>query len=288
MNAPIDKLPEVIKAGELANQTYEIALEIKVDSAEMMAIAGDELRGIVTKRKRIEEMRLAITRPMDEAKAKIMDLFRAPTDRLGQAESLLRDEITQYQRIEREKADQLRREAEAKAAAERAELERQRQAALEAERQAQIAQQQADDAARAKADEARRAGDEAAAAAAEAVAHQQREAAQRAAEEAAQRAEEMQQQIELAEIAPPQAVVSIAPKAAGISTTKRWKAEVTDLSALVMAAADKLRAGDTSLLAFLAADTTAINGAARSMRDNLMVPGIRVYAEDGLSVRRAG
>lgn len=259
-----DNYPEVAQAGQLAEQGYNLALAIKVDSPEMYEIAGDELRGIVTRRKQIEELRLSITRPMDAAKARVMDLFREPTDRLGQAESLLRDEMSAYQRAEREKAEALRREAEAKAAAERAEQERQQREAEAAQRKAQ-----------AEAEEARKAGDAEAAAAAEA-----------AAVEAAADAEEAQEQIELADIAPPQPIATIAPKAAGVSTRQNWKAEVIDFKALVLAAAERAKAGDDFLLGFLLPNDKALGMAAKSMQRKLVIPGVRVYAEDVLSVRR--
>lgn len=259
-----DNYPEVAQAGQLAEQGYNLALAIKVDSPEMYEIAGDELRGIVTKRKTIEELRLSITRPMDAAKARVMDLFREPTDRLGQAESLLRDEMSAYQRAEREKAAAAQREAEARAAAERAVQERKRHGAEAAQRKASE-----------EAEAARKAGDTAAAAEAAAV-----EAA------AAAAVEKAQEQIELADIAPPQAIATIAPKAAGVSTRQNWKADVTDFRALVLAAADRAKAGDDFLLGFLLPNDKALGMAAKSMQRKLVIPGVRVYAEDVLSVRR--
>lgn len=256
--------PEVAQAGQLAEQSYSTALAITVDSPEMLDIAGDELRGFVTRRKQMEEMRLAITRPMDAAKAKVMDLFRVPLDRLGQGESLLRDEITRYQRVEREKADAARREAEAKAAAERAEQERIQREAAAAERKA-----------REEAEAARKSGDAKAA-----------EAAEAAAIEAAAAAEEAQEQMGLADIAPPMALATATHKTAGIGNRQNWKAEVTDFKALVLAAADRARAGDDFLLGFLLPNDKALGMAAKSMQRKLVIPGVRVYAEDILSVRR--
>ena len=178
MNEP--NYPEVAQATTIAEQSYELALAVKVDSPEMYEVAGDELRSIVTRRKKIEELRLSLTRPIDEAKRRIMDLFRGPDGRLGQAESLLRDEMTRYQREEREKAEAARREAEAKAAAERAEQER-------IAREAEAARRKAE----AEAAAARKAGDEAAAkAAAEAAAAQRRDE------------EEARERVELADVAP--------------------------------------------------------------------------------------
>lgn len=256
--------PEVAQAGQLAEQSYSIALAITVDSPEMLDIAGEELRGFVTRRKQMEEMRLSITRPMDAAKAKVMDLFRAPLDRLGQGECLLRDEITRYQREQREKAAAEQRAAEARAAAQRAEQERIRREAEAAERQA-----------REEVEAARKAGDAEAAAAAVA-----------AAAVAAAAAEEAQERVELVEIAPPTPLAVVAHKTKGIGTRQNWKAEVTDFKALVLAAAERAKAGDDFLLGFLLPNDKALGMAAKSMQRKLVIPGVRVYAEDILSVRR--
>ena len=256
-----DQLPEVATASQIAQGSYEVALAIEIDSPEMLAIASDELREITGKRKQIEEMRLSLTRPLDESKKRIMDLFRAPTERLEQAEQLLRKGVLTYQQAEREKAEKARREAEAKLAAERAEAERARRDAERAEREAL-----------------------------EAAAHARNEAEREAAEQAAAAAafarDEAAEKLELAEVAP-MPVIAAAPKADGVSTRQTWKAEVTDLRALVLAAAERAQCGDDTLLAFLTPDAKALAGAARSMRNKLAVPGVRVYAEESLTVRRS-
>ena len=257
----LDQMPEVATASQLAQASYDVALAVQIDSPEMLAIAGDELRIFTVRRKKIEELRLSLTRPLDESKKRIMDLFRAPTERLEQAEQLLRKGVLTYQQAEREKAEQLRREAEAKLAAERAQAEQAAREAERAEREAQAA--------------ARNAATEA-----------ERNAAAQAAAEAANAREEAQLQIELAEVAP-MPVIAEPPKPEGISTRQTYKAEVTDLRALVLGAAERAQRGDDSLLAFLMPDTKALAGAARAMRNKLNVPGVRVYPEESLSVRRA-
>lgn len=265
MTTEATNYPEVSKATDMADKAYSIALAVKIDSPEMYGIAGEELRGIVTRRKDIEALRLSLTRPLDESKKRIMAMFKLPQDRLGQAESLLRDEMTAYQRAEREKAESERREAEARARAEREAAERAQREAAEAERKAA-----------AEAEAARKAGDAEAAKAAEEAATAERE-----------RAEAAREQVELADIAPPTAITAKAPKAAGVSTRKTWKAEVQDLRELVIAAAKRAEAGDDFMLGFLEANTKAINAAAKSMQAQLRLPGVRVYAEESLSVRRS-
>ena len=257
----IDQLPEVATASQIAQASYDVALAVQIDSPEMLAIASDELREITGKRKQIEEMRLSLTRPLDESKKRIMDLFRAPTERLEQAEKLLRKGVLTYQQAEREKVEKARREAEAKLAAERAEAERAQREAERAEREAREA-------------------------ALHAATVEEHVAAVEATHQAAAAREEAAEKLELAEVAP-MPVIAAAPKADGVSTRQTWKAQVTDFRALVLGAAERAQRGDETLLAFLTTDTTALAGAARSMRNKLSVPGVRVYAEESLAVRRS-
>ena len=64
------------------------------------------------------------------------------------------------------------------------------------------------------------------------------------------------------------------PKVEGVSQRVSWKAEVTDLGALVKAVA----AGQVPIQA-LKADTVFIGKQARAMREALAYPGVRVYSE---------
>ena len=250
---------EAAQAAQIAESSYEIALNIEIDSAEMLAIASDELREINGKRKQLEELRFTLTRPLDASKKRIMDLFRAPTERLEQAETLLRKGVLTYQQAERAKADAIRRAQELAIAAERAEADRQAREAEDAERAARAAAQAATTAAA-------------------------RHAAQQAAAEAAAAREAAQERVELADSAPA-LLVAQAPKAEGLSTRQTWKAEVTDINALIDAAA---KPGNEHLRAFLIADTKALAQAAKAMRAQARIPGVRIYTEESLAVRRTG
>jgi hypothetical protein len=241
---------EAEQAVKIANDAYEMALAYEIDSNEMLTMAGDELRAIVGRKKQIEELRMSLTRPLDESKKRIMDLFRSPTDRLEQAESLLRKGITAYQQAERAKQEAARREAEEK------------------QRQEREAQRKLEEAARLEAEAARASGDLEAAEAAE--------AAQAVAQEA----------IELADVAPSLPAVE-SQKVVGISSRQNWKAEVLNLGELVQAAAIAISNGDHTLLALLSINTVALNQIAKALKAQANIPGVRVYAEESLSVRSA-
>lgn len=251
-------VPEAAQAVRIADETLAIAKEYSIDSQPMYEAAGEELRDIATKIKKLEETRLSLTRPLDESKRRIMDLFRGPLTTLEQAQGLLKSGMATFHAAEQ---DRIRREREAAEAAARA--ERERLAREQAEAQAAAA----------------RAAEEAAAAAA-AGDHEAAAAAEAAAAEAAEAAEAAQAEAELAEIAPPPAVLAEAPKAAGISARKNWKADVTDLAALVKAAA-----AAPSLLVYLQANTVTINQVAKALKAECRIPGVRVYAEDIIAAR---
>jgi hypothetical protein len=258
--------PEAAKAVKVADQAFEVATAYVIDSPEMYQAAGEELRDIATKAKQIEETRLSLTRPIDEAKRRIMDLFRAPLDRLKSAEEVLRGSMLTWKKQEDARIAREREEAERAAAAARQRIEQERIAAEAAEREA-----------RDKADAALAAGndDEALMAIA-------------AAEDAAAAAEAAAEAAEIAEIAPPVALTATAPKAAGIASRQNWKFEVTSLEQLVAACAgvpvDKLARRE--LLVYLTTDDKAIGGVAKALKAETRIPGVRVYAEDSLAVRR--
>jgi hypothetical protein len=84
------------------------------------------------------------------------------------------------------------------------------------------------------------------------------------------------------EIAAP--VVQVAPavaKAAGEATVTRWKAELVSLPDLIRAAAG----GNQAAASMLAYDSAAGNGFARGTKGAVQVPGLRVYSEQGMSLR---
>lgn len=278
---------ELAQATRIANSAHDLALTLEIDSPAALDIAGEELRRLVARKKEIEELRLSLTRPIDEAKKRIMDLFRAPTDRLAEAEGLLRKGIVTYQVKEREEADRKRREAEAAARAERERLERERQAAEAEERRIREEAAKAERERLAAIERERAAGNEAAAKEAERIAREEAEAAERAAAEARAKADAAQTEIEIADVAP--VLPMIAPaKADGISSRQNWKAECTDLQALVSAAAAASARGDTTLLGYLEPNTKALGQVAKALKGAARIPGVRIYAEESIAVRRAG
>jgi predicted phage tail protein len=178
-----------------------LAMAYEIDSPEMAESAAQDLGEIKGRQKKLDEIRKGMTKPLDEAKARIMDLFRGPTETLQKAESQLKIAIGGWTEKER--------------------------ARIEAERRAQ------EEAARKLAEEQRRIAEEAAAKAKAAEAAGDHVAAIAAEQEAAAATQTAEV---ITHMAP--AVVAAAPKLAGISNSDNWKCECTDLMALVKAVAE--------------------------------------------------
>lgn len=227
---------------------HEAAALRIVDDASYRA-GGEFLVAIAAKRKELQKLRDHLLEPVAEAKRRIDEFLAGPLQALSGAEAELRQQVTDY-RTARE-----REAAAAKAAAIRAAEEK-----AAAERAA-----------------ARRAAEEARAA----LAASNDNAEDRATASAVlARAEEVERVSSV--VRPMVAPTPEPPKAAGISSRMQWSAEVVDLRALLQAALER-----PDLLAYVQANTQAINAHARAAKDAFAVPGCRVIATPTTAVRTA-
>jgi hypothetical protein len=236
----------------------------EIDSADMRDLAARELTKIKTLQKDVDTKRKGITAPIDAAKKAVMDLFRAPTEYLEQAEVLLKGSIQRFDR-----AEEQRRIAEQAVLEEAA---RQERARLEQEAAAR------DAASRAEAAEIQRKADEAAAAG-------KAEDAARLASEAQSRVEQgaaevtMLQQTAMLVSAP----VAAAPRVtAGVSTRKVWKAEISDKLALIRYVAEHPEYVD-----LLDANMPAVNKIVLALKANCPLAGVRVFEDAVIAARAA-
>ena len=271
----LDSPPEVrsIEAATFAphdaQRSLAVAQSYFIDDDDMFEAAGEELRTIVTKARKIDEMRKSITGPMLEAKKRVDDFFRVPLDMLKQAEDALKLGMGGYQRQQQARIEAARREQEAIA-----ERQRQEQARALAEQRAAEAAAQAERdrlaaEAQAKMQEAIATGNATTMAAAE----------QAMAAAAAVQAAPVAQppaQIELAAT-----VVPLAPTAAGVSVRVAWKARVVDKSAFIRAAA-----GRPEIEALLEVNDGALNKFASATGGKAPLAGIIFYEEPVVSARR--
>ncbi len=236
------------------------AHDLSVDDAEQAERAGGILRDLASVRKRADDERLELTKPLREKTAAINANYKAPSAMLDEADKVIRAKLLAYQR------EQARLRAEEQARLD-AEAERQRladEAAREADAAEARAQQEAWAAQqRELAEAAREAGD---AKLAEAAA---------AAGQAADAMGDLQRARSIAPLPVHAPVVAPMPaKQAGIATRKVWGFKVIETSAVPPE--------------FLIVDTAKLrkwmNDEVRAGRWPSM-PGVKFEQEEGLSVR---
>ncbi len=257
------KTPDQDTLNNDAQIVLEVAETYVIDSPLMFAEAGEELKRIKAKSKELNDKRVAITKPLDDAKKAVMDLFRKPVEILSQAELVLKNSIVNYQE---EQARIARLEQQKQAEAQRIERE-----ALEAKARA------AEEAARKEAEELQRKANEAAKNGNEAEAQKMAEQAQLAFQTGQAQANVIAQEAS-AMNAP--VTVAAPSKVSGISMRETWKAEVTDKEALV-----KFIATNPHLLNLVDVNNSAVNQMAKAMKGNLNIPGVRAYAEKSVAAR---
>jgi len=76
---------------------FAASITITVATEEQCSAAGEILQKIKKRLKELDEMRRAITKPLDEAKKKIMTLFKDPTGQLEEIEMKIKKAILDFQ-----------------------------------------------------------------------------------------------------------------------------------------------------------------------------------------------
>jgi hypothetical protein len=84
------------------------AEQFEIVTREHYVESADLLKQIKSKQAALDGLRRSMTRPLDEAKSRIMDLFRPAGERLSQAEDTLKDAMIGFTREQ----ERLRQEAE--------------------------------------------------------------------------------------------------------------------------------------------------------------------------------
>lgn len=122
---PAGALDVAEKAKKSTAELWNRAAVLTVSNGEEYIVGAELHREIAERRRELDATRLGITRPMDEAKSRIMELFRPTMDQVKAAEDAVKKELITYSdRIEREaRAEAERIEREAREAREKAEQE---------------------------------------------------------------------------------------------------------------------------------------------------------------------
>jgi len=219
--------------------------------------------------KQIEELRMSITRPLDEAKKNVMAMFKPAVDSRNEALKVFDNKITSYAAAQEAEAKRKRDDAEK---ALRDEQERQHRLAQEAQRREE--QQRAEAEAKRKA----------AADAKNAEERKKLEAeAARLDKLAQQNAERAEQRQETAESIDPTAVnVATANlDVAGVKLPKPWKGRITNLNAVLRQVAD----GKLALKVEI--PQKQIDDLARALKDTLKIEGLEFYQDSRVSSSRS-
>jgi hypothetical protein len=116
---------EAAKAVQLADRFTDIIIA-STDQYEMSAL---DLKGIKLRSRELDELRMSMTRPLDDSKKRIVEFFKRPLEALAQAESIIKQAMLVWQRkqeairqaeenrlreIQRQAEEKLRQDAEAK------------------------------------------------------------------------------------------------------------------------------------------------------------------------------
>ncbi len=102
----------------------EIARDRKITTPEMAVASAEDLRVVKALARQVNEKRLAITRPLNDALKEVNALFKPAKDWLSEAEAVLKGKLLEFQNEQDRIARELQAVANAKARKEREKLER--------------------------------------------------------------------------------------------------------------------------------------------------------------------
>jgi len=124
---PID-VEEVENSASDVVALSERSSDLIIENQEQYESASEFLKQVKSRIKELDNERKSITKPLDEAKKRVMDLFRKPLDLLDKAEKKIKSVMIAYtneqERKAREEEERLRKLAEKQAEEERKRLEK--------------------------------------------------------------------------------------------------------------------------------------------------------------------
>lgn len=249
----------ILRPAEIA---YSGAEALVIDCPEMLEVATTETQLVKERLTALDTMRKAITRPIDEAKAKIMDLFRPAVSTYEKTEKVLKDKIVAYQLEERRKAEEAERQAreEARRAQEAAAREA---AAKEAAAQAAAEKLIAESKTAAESGDAGKAAE-----------------LQVAAEQTVATAQDEAAAVQMAAAVVPTIAVPTPTMPKGASLRGRWKARVTDKAKFIA-----YIAAHPEFLELLDVNESALNKLAGALQKKLPIEGAEAYEDFTAAVR---
>ena len=256
---------EVLAEAQAAEQALAAAKAYNVATADDYSSAGEELKSLTARARRLEDMRVNLKAPALEQCRRIDEFFRAPQQFIEDAKMAIKRALgvydTQQRKLREEaerKAEEIARRERKRLAAEAAKIEEEARKKREAAETRALALEEAGKSEKAEA--SRRAAEEA-----EALKRAQADALRRAADTVTAPTIHIDQ-----------------PQVAGLSSSERWHAEVTDLKALIQSVAE-----GTTPISALQADMKVLNQMARALKSNMNYPGVRAIPDTTYSARSA-
>jgi predicted DNA-binding transcriptional regulator len=256
-----------------------------IDSDVMYEEAGDVLARVKGSKKQIEEAQESLLKPARAMADAIRSFFKPGIERRAVVEDTLKRKMIAYADAKAKEAERIQREAEEAVRKERDRLEREAAAAkAKADAEAEAKRREADEAERRR-KEAEATGNTRAAAAAAAQAAKLKEEAEQKQAAGERKAEELQERAALTstQVSAP---APSAPRAAGTSIKRPWKARVQDKAALIQSIA----ANPAAYLHLIDVNESALNKMASAQQKGLeaVLNGVECYQEAGMSSRSRG
>jgi hypothetical protein len=115
----VEQLPAAETLARHGASALELVEAFVVNDDATYQLAGEELQAIQRREKALNDQRMAITRPIDEAKSQVMNLFRGPVETLGKAAGILKAKMLGYSQQVAQRAAEERAQAERLAQQER-------------------------------------------------------------------------------------------------------------------------------------------------------------------------
>lgn len=276
-------LPSPVALNKNPGMMLSMAKTMLIDSPEMAMEAANELRRVMTKWKELDEQRSSIVAPALQIQRNTNNLFRDALETLKQAETILKTALANYQR-----AEQARVEREKRALEETARIQREAD-----EQAARIKQKEADDLAE-QSRQAQRQAEEAQQRAEAASRQGNHQAAELAREEVAKLEQTNLTAIAMhahadgeAQTLALEAVITVAAapvaavtKVAGVSSSKPWKARMTDKAAFLRYVADH-----PDLLYMVEVKMASLTSMAKEQKDALRIPGVEAFQDIVITAR---
>lgn len=140
MATEVAALPEVRAVMSVVDDIERRLAHYTVTTAEQFQAGAAELAEVKAAQKRLDWTRVSITAPMNQALKAVLDLFRAPGDRLAAIERKIKQELAIYSDTQAALARAEQAAADDRAAKERAKLEEKAAKAAAAGKEAQAAE----------------------------------------------------------------------------------------------------------------------------------------------------